>query len=49
MATPHPLHGDPDVLEVSVPVATVWTGPEAPRDAPHSASRTVSTKLPVFA
>lgn len=37
MATPHPFHGDPDVLEVSVPVATVWTGPEAPRDVDAAA------------
>ena len=26
-----PLHGDPDVLEVSVPVATMWTSSTAPR------------------
>jgi gamma-D-glutamyl-L-lysine dipeptidyl-peptidase len=28
----HPLYGSPDVLEVRVPVATLWTGPDAPRD-----------------
>ena len=28
----HPLHGDPRMREVTVPVATVWTSPDAPRD-----------------
>jgi len=28
----HPLYGDPRMREVAVPVATVWTGPAAPRD-----------------
>ena len=28
----HPLYGSPDVFEVSVPVATLWSGPDAPRD-----------------
>ncbi|MBA2465902.1 MAG: hypothetical protein H0V42_13180, partial [Nocardioidaceae bacterium] len=27
-----PPAGDPRMLEVSVPVATMWTGPDAPRD-----------------
>lgn len=31
MAT-HPLYGSPDVFEVRVPVATLWTSPDAPRD-----------------
>ncbi len=36
----HPLFGHPDVHEVCVPVATVWTGPDAPRaiDAPALAT-----------
>jgi gamma-D-glutamyl-L-lysine dipeptidyl-peptidase len=33
----HPLHGDPDVFEVQVPVATLWTGPGAPRDVDGAA------------
>lgn len=28
----HPLYDSPDVFEVSVPVATLWTSPDAPRD-----------------
>ena len=32
MSRPHPLFGDPSVLEVTVPVATLWTSPDAPRD-----------------
>jgi gamma-D-glutamyl-L-lysine dipeptidyl-peptidase len=32
MSRPQPLFGDPSVLEVTVPVATVWTSPDAPRD-----------------
>ncbi|MGZ5415846.1 MAG: C40 family peptidase [Nocardioides sp.] len=31
MSRPHPLYGHPDVREVAVPVATMWTSPEAPR------------------
>lgn len=27
----HPLYGDPALREVAVPVATMWTSPEAPR------------------
>jgi hypothetical protein len=27
----HPLYGDPDLFEVRVPVATMWTSPEAAR------------------
>jgi hypothetical protein len=36
----HPLFGHPDVYEVCVPVATVWTRPDAPReiDAPALAA-----------
>jgi hypothetical protein len=36
----HPLFGHPDVYEVCVPVATVWTRPDAPRgvDAPAVAA-----------
>lgn len=33
----HPLHGSPDVFEVCVPVATVWTRPDAPRDIDRGA------------
>ena len=29
--TDHPPLGSPEVFEVAVPVATVWTSPEAPR------------------
>jgi cell wall-associated NlpC family hydrolase len=32
MTTRHRLYGHPDTREVCVPVATVWTSPEAPRD-----------------
>ena len=32
MSGPRPSYGDPSVLEVSVPVATLWTSPDAPRD-----------------
>ncbi len=35
----HPLHGHPDMREVTVPVATVWTGPDAPRDIDEAAVR----------
>lgn len=37
----HPLFGHPHVFEVAVPVTTVWTSPEAPRDvdAPAVAAR----------
>jgi cell wall-associated NlpC family hydrolase len=35
----HPLDGSPDVLEVRVPVATMWTSPEAPRDVDAAAVR----------
>jgi len=35
----HPLYGSPDVFEVGVPVATLWTGPEAPRDVDDAAVR----------
>ncbi|QNN52921.1 C40 family peptidase [Nocardioides mesophilus] len=35
----HPLHGHPDLREVSVPVATMWTGPDAPRDLDEAAVR----------
>jgi hypothetical protein len=31
MSRPHPLYDHPDFREVGVPVATVWTSPEAPR------------------
>jgi hypothetical protein len=34
---PHHLTGHPDAREVSVPVATVWTSPDAPRDVDRSA------------
>jgi hypothetical protein len=37
MSRPHPLYGDPSVLEVTVPVATLWTGPDAPRDVDAAA------------
>ena len=30
--TDHPLSDQPDVFEVRVPVTTVWTSPDAPRD-----------------
>lgn len=33
----HPLHGSPDVFEVCVPVATVWTRPDAPREVDRAA------------
>jgi gamma-D-glutamyl-L-lysine dipeptidyl-peptidase len=39
MSSPHRLFGDPSVLEVSVPVATVWTSPDAPRDVDEAAVR----------
>ena len=32
MTTKHHLFGHPDLREVRVPVATVWTSPEAPRE-----------------
>jgi hypothetical protein len=32
MSRPHHLFGDPSMREVTVPVATVWTSPQAPRD-----------------
>lgn len=35
----HRLYGHPDVFEVRVPVATVWTGPDAPRDIDRAAVR----------
>lgn len=37
----HPLPGHPDVREVCVPVATLWTSPDAPReiDGPAVAAR----------
>lgn len=31
MSRPHPLLGHDDVYEIGVPVATVWTAPDAPR------------------
>lgn len=39
MSTPHRLFGDPSVLEVAVPVATMWTSPDAPRDVDAAAVR----------
>jgi gamma-D-glutamyl-L-lysine dipeptidyl-peptidase len=39
MTGPHPLAGDPTVREVRVPVATVWTSPDAPRDVDEAAVR----------
>jgi hypothetical protein len=35
----HHLHGHPDLREVAVPVATVWSSPEAPRDLDEPAVR----------
>jgi cell wall-associated NlpC family hydrolase len=35
--TRHPLAGHPDAREVAVPVATVWTSPDAPRDVDRPA------------
>ena len=35
----HPLYGSPDVFEVSVPVATLWTSSDAPRDVDVAAVR----------
>lgn len=35
--TTHPLYGSPDVFEVSVPVTTLWTRPEAPREVDRAA------------
>lgn len=35
----HPLYGRADVFEVSVPVATAWTGPDAPRSSDQDAVR----------
>lgn len=35
----HPLYGNPDVFEVSVPVATLWTSPDAPRPVDAAAVR----------
>ncbi len=37
MSGPHHLAGHPDAREVAVPVATVWTSPEAPRDVDRPA------------
>ncbi len=37
--TRHPLHGHPDLREVAVPIATVWTSPDAPRDIDEAAVR----------
>jgi hypothetical protein len=37
----HPLFGHPDVYEVCVPVATVWTRPDAPREIDAPALETV--------
>jgi gamma-D-glutamyl-L-lysine dipeptidyl-peptidase len=37
VTTPHPLRGRPDALEVAVPVATMWTGPDAAREADAAA------------
>lgn len=37
----HPLYGSPDVFEVNVPVATLWTSPEAPRDIDAAAVQDV--------
>lgn len=36
---PHHLYGHPDAREVTVPVATVWSSPEAPRDLDEPAVR----------
>ncbi len=36
-SSPHHLSGHPDAREVAVPVATVWTSPEAPRDVDRPA------------
>ncbi|HEX6247489.1 MAG TPA: C40 family peptidase [Nocardioidaceae bacterium] len=33
----HPLFGHPDVLEVTVPVATMWARPDAPREVDRDA------------
>lgn len=35
----HPRNNGPDVFEVRVPVATLWTGPDAPRDIDAPAVR----------
>jgi gamma-D-glutamyl-L-lysine dipeptidyl-peptidase len=37
MTTKHRLYGHPDMREVRVPVSTVWTSPEAPRELDASA------------
>lgn len=37
MSAKPPLHGHPDMREAAVPVATVWTSPEAPRDVDAAA------------
>lgn len=41
MSRPHPLHGHPDLREVAVPVATMWTSPDAPRPDDAQAVRDV--------
>lgn len=37
MTTKHPLFGHRDVYDVRVPVATMWTSPDAPRDVDTAA------------
>lgn len=41
MTRPHDLFGDPSLREVAVPVTTVWTSPEAPRDLDEATVREV--------
>lgn len=39
MSRPHPLHDHPGMREVAVPVATMWTSPQAPRPIDEPAVR----------
>ena len=41
MSRPHHLFGDPSMREVTVPVATLWRSPDAPRDVDEPAVRDV--------
>lgn len=41
MSSTHPLAADPRMREVTVPVATVWRSPDAPRDLDEPALRDV--------